>query len=156
MSVLLKLTRATVELQPSGKSSVLIASPRDQTVAVSLDVNRGLRGEPGTPAQETITAGEALGGHRVITAEGLHTTEETIDLAIGITAGAASIGTPADYIHNGVMDEPTWTWTPGGPIFVGNVGVLTQTEPIGTLRQIGTAVSATKIAVNLRPTIYRS
>lgn len=47
MTVLLKSTRTTVELQPTGASPVLIVGQRESAVAVSLDVNRGLRGETG-------------------------------------------------------------------------------------------------------------
>ena len=118
----------------------------------------GMQGPPGpsgSGSADTITAAEALGGHRVITAAGLHATNATIDLAIGITSGAASTGTQAAYVSSGFIDEPSWTWTPQLPIFIGASGVLTQIEPIGTLRQVGTAVTATRIAVNLRPTIYR-
>lgn len=115
----------------------------------------GVQGPPGAGSADTVTAAENLGGHRVVTAAGLHATESTIDLAIGITSGAASIGTEAAYVCCGVMDEPGWNWVPGGPIFVGALGVLTQIEPVGTLRQVAAAVNATRIAVNIGPTIYR-
>lgn len=104
---------------------------------------------------DTITAGEALGGHRAVTAAGLHATDATLDLVIGITSGAAAQGDLAPYVEAGAMDEGSWSWTPGGPVFVGASGVLTQTEPVGALKRIGTAVTATRLAVDLQPTIYR-
>ena len=105
---------------------------------------------------ESVIAGEAIGGGRAITAEGLYPTAATLDLIIGITLGAALSGAAASYVSAGVMEEAGWTWTPALPIYAGALGVLTQTEPVGTMRRIGTAVTATKITVDLQPTIYRS
>lgn len=115
----------------------------------------GIQGPMGIVA-DVITAGEALGGHRAITGAGLHAVTATLDLIVGVTTGAAVSGSQAVYVSAGVMDEPTWTWVPGGAIFAGASGVLTQVEPVGTMRRIGTAVTATRLAIDLQPTIYRS
>lgn len=56
----------------------------------------------------------------------------------------------------GPLVEPSWGWTPGLPVFCGPDGVLTQIVPTSGLwlRQVGAAVSATEITVDLRPPVY--
>lgn len=114
----------------------------------------GIQGPVGIVA-DTIIAAEALGGHRAITGAGLHADVTTLDIVVGVTTGAATVGQSVTYISAGAMDEPSWTWVPGGAVFCGVNGVLTQSEPVGTFRRIGTAVTATRLAVDLQPTIYR-
>lgn len=102
-----------------------------------------------------VMASTDIGGHRAITAAGLYADDATLDLVIGISSGAAAQGDLVEYVASGPMDEGGWNWTPGGPIFVGANGVLTQSEPVGPLKRVGTAVTSTRLAVDLQPTIYR-
>lgn len=54
----------------------------------------------------------------------------------------------------GPMEEPSWTWTPDAPIFVGLAGALTQTRPTsGFVLEIATALSATMIFIDPKPPI---
>jgi hypothetical protein len=116
---------------------------------------QGIQGPAGVSGIDMITTAEAVGGHRAITAAGLHATPETLDLVIGVTTGAAASGAQVPYIAAGNIDESSWSWVSNSPVFVGMNGVLTQTEPVGALKRIGTAVTATRLAVDLQPTIYR-
>lgn len=100
-----------------------------------------------------VTAQENLGGHRVITAAGFHATEATLDQIVGISTAATVVGQKVSIKSIGFMSEPSWTWTPGQPLFVTGAGVLTQTPPTGTVRRIAWAISATEINVDLFPTI---
>lgn len=112
---------------------------------------RGAQGPSGN--QVTVTAQEALGGHRAVTADGYHATPSLLDKLAGISTGAASLGDTANLQRSGLMTEPSWTWTPDAPVFVGAAGVLTQTPPSGTARRIAWAISATEINVDLFPII---
>jgi hypothetical protein len=104
---------------------------------------------------QSVVAGEVLGGHRVVTAAGLYPTDLTLDAVFGITTGAAGVGVAVAIITEGPMVEPSWAWVPGDAIYAGALGVLTQVEPAGPVKRVGTAISATKISVAIQPTIYR-
>lgn len=124
---------------------------KNPSAVVSVIGPRGAQGPSG--AQVTVTAQEALGGHRAITADGFHATPSLLDKLAGISTGAASIGETAVLQRSGLMVEPTWTWTPDAPVFVGAAGVLTQTPPSGVARRVAWAISATEINVDLFPII---
>lgn len=136
-------------------SQLSVASPG----VVSL-VNTGLRGPKGDPGGSTFTrtAAQALGGHRAVVAVG----ENGADYAsasdvshfgrlIGITSGAVSSGAEATITSIGPVDEPSWTWTPGGDVYLGDSGLLTQTVPLAAafLQRVGFALTATRLWVEL-------
>ena len=153
MEVSVTQTLLNVQVQPSSGPEItvsIVAAPVLQLQAV------GLQGPQGTAGTGSIIAGLAVGGHRAITAQGLYPTSATLDLVLGITLGAALSGQSVNYVNEGPIVEGSWAWTPGLPIFVGVNGVLTQTEPAGTMRRIATAITATSLLVDLQPTIYRS
>ena len=104
-----------------------------------------------------ITAGENLGGHRVVIAsngEAFYADSSDADdvgLVRGITVGAANDGDLATVQVYGPMVEPSWTWTPDLPIYFTSSGVLTQTLPTsGFLQQVAVAETATKIFIDLQ------
>lgn len=67
---------------------------------------------------------------------------------IGITMEAVDSGA-INVCTGGLMVDSSWTWVVG-PLYVGENGVLTQTAPsIGFVLEVGTAISATTIVVNL-------
>lgn len=105
----------------------------------------------------TFTAGLTLSGHRAVTisAGTVVYADRTVPgharAVIGLTTGAAVNGTPVAVRFRGVVVEPSWTWTPDAPIWLGTTGLLTQTIPtVGFLRQIAYAVTATLIVVDPR------
>lgn len=131
----------------------------DAFVSGNLGNVRKIKGDVsmgGASYVQTVTATEAIGGNRAVTAAGLYPVEATLDLILGVTLGAAVSGALVEYVGSGPMTETGWAWTPGAPIYAGPLGVLTQIEPLGTFRRIATAVSPTKITVDLQPTIHRS
>lgn len=103
-------------------------------------------------------AGEALSGHRaiaVVSGEAVYADKDTAGhrgLVRGVTTGAVSEGGTARIQVYGPLVEPSWTWTPGGPIYVGTSGALTQTVPTsGWLQQIAVADTATQIFIDPQP-----
>jgi hypothetical protein len=115
----------------------------------------GPKGDPGD--KESVTAAEPLGGHRAVTADGLHATPQTLDRLVGITLGAGQLGAAVQYVSRGLMAEASWAWQAGAPVFVGLAGVLTQTPPAsGPARRVAWALSATEINVDLHPIIQLS
>jgi len=115
----------------------------------------GPRGLPGNSL--SVVAAEVLGGHRVVTIQGLHATPATANEIAGITTGASGIGATADVVTQGLLTEGSWTWTPGAPIFVGSAGILTQSpSTVGPMRRVAWAISPTQINVDFGPTIEQA
>lgn len=77
---------------------------------------------------------------------------------LGIARGAATSGAQATVATAGTMEHSGWTWTPNAPVFLGANGSLVQTPYSGAvfLKVMGLALSATRISVNLQPTLYLS
>lgn len=104
----------------------------------------------------TAVAGEAVGGHRavVIDAAGLawyadRATADNMNRIAGITQGAAALGGLLTITSKGRLPEPSWSWTPFLPIFLGHNGLLTQTPPTdGFQIVLGTALDATTMFVS--------
>ena len=120
----------------------------------------GADGAPGVAGGVVVlcTAGEALGGHRVVVlnaaAEAVYASNavpEHLHKVLGLTTGAVILGAEATVQTGGEMIEPTWAWTLDAPIFLGENGLLTQTEPTtGFSLVVAFPVTATKIFIKLR------
>lgn len=124
---------------------------------------------PGPPGQTgpaggtsiQLTAGAVLSGHRLVTrqADGTavyadNTTVADISAPLWLTLGSALSGAQVDCQALGVVDEPSWSWTPG-PLYLGANGVLVQSVPAAPafLCQVGYATSPTSIVLNRYPSI---
>lgn len=68
---------------------------------------------------------------------------------LGVTRGAALSGGAVEVIAEGELTEPTWSWTPNRPVFLGANGVLTQAyDPSWAFSlAIGLATSPTSLYV---------
>lgn len=72
-----------------------------------------------------------------------------IDQVVGITLNAVEQGEPINLQLSGPLDDAAWSWQPG-PVWLGAAGTLTQTPPLdGYLLFVGTAVSPTRIIINI-------
>jgi hypothetical protein len=70
----------------------------------------------------------------------------------GLAAAAGTSGNPMDVLDNGVARLDSWTWTPGGDVYLGTTaGALTQTAPTSGAEvvRVGYALSATEIRVRI-------
>ena len=86
-----------------------------------------------------IIAAENLGGHRIVTVDGYYASKDTETdkfKVLGMTTGAASITAEATVQISGFIEEPSWNWTVGTPVFLSANGLLTQTVPTSGYRQI--------------------
>ena len=74
---------------------------------------------------------------------------------VGIAMQSVSTGDPVDIRTSGPITDPAWSWT-GGPVYVGDAGVLTQTAPTsGWIVSVGSAISSNTIDVNVKITLLR-
>lgn len=128
-----------------------------RTPAVLLEIASVIVGEPGPAGGSSFqrTAGATLSALRAVYELNGQTfyldyrDEDHIDLLLGITLTAASAGAPVNVQRSGVLDDSGWNWTPGR-IWLGIDGALTQTPPAdGYDVLLGTAVSATRIILNI-------
>jgi len=121
---------------------------------------QGPAGAPGQGAVELLTriAGENLGGHRAVIVDndnkvyyGDRTNLAHMYKVVGITRGAANIGTNVEIQTYGLMTELSWNWIAGQPIFLGTNGLLTQIPPTnGFLLIIAKALTNTDIFISVK------
>lgn len=109
----------------------------------------------------TLTAGENLSGHQALmfaldgsgSAIRADLTAENYAFA-GISLGAASVGSSVQALTAGLAIEPSWSWAPLNPVYVGMAGSLTQVVPAsGLFHLIGFASSATSLLVSPGPLV---
>lgn len=123
-------------------------------------------GSGGIAEQIRVTgvAVTALSGHRVVTSAADGTLGYASNTAAGhvhaplwVTLGAVEAGAVAEVLAYGPLSEPSWAWTPGGPLYLGLDGILTQTPPATPaalfLAQVAVATGATAIFVDRQPSI---
>ena len=119
------------------------AIPVDIVLTVPpVAITAGLQGPAGPPGADgdgaaiTLLASGALGGHRLVAADGAGgVTYASCDDAqallalLGMTLHAAAGGEAIALRRVGEVEESSWTWTPGLPVYLGLAGVPTQTLP---------------------------
>ena len=104
-------------------------------------------------------AGETLGSKKLVCKRSDekvyypdNTDLTTKDIVIGLTTtSAAAADDTLNVLREGEIEDAIWSWTPGKSLFVGSAGLLTQTKPLsGYLLNVGSAITATKININIR------
>lgn len=155
MTTIIEVIDAPLQIQVVDGNQFVVEVGGDQIIVNAGGT--GLQGPPGPSGAtgvETVLTAEAVGGGRVITAAGLYTQAGTYNLTFGITVAAAVSGATVEVKSGGVMVEASWAWTPGVAIFASPNGIMTQTTPAsGLQRQVARAVTATKIIIDLQPSI---
>jgi hypothetical protein len=123
---------------------------------------RDILGSP-PPSKVVVayTAGEALGGHRVVKVVGGEAfyadPADVVDahLVTGVTVHAASMGGNVRVQILGHMEESSWSWDAEEPIYLGATGVLTQVPAAGgVLVMVAVPVSSDTIIINMRQPIF--
>ncbi len=111
------------------------------TPPTPVAITAGLQGPAGPPGADgdgaiTLLASGALGGHRLVAADGAGgvtyaSCDDPTDLpaVLGMTLHAATDGAAIALRRVGEVEESSWSWTPGQPVYLGLAGVPTQTLP---------------------------
>ena len=166
-----------VGLQPD---DVVVAQQSDDLVAVPIahdlavqvplqdvGITATMIGPPGPPGPAgsspviVLVAFEPLGGQRVVkplpAGQAAYASSDVPtdgDQILGVTQGAANAGTLVTVQTGGTMDDATWLWIVGQPVYCGLNGVLTQVPPeAGFLCRIGKATKPTQILLNVEEAI---
>lgn len=143
----------------ANKTAVVVEKREIHVVAVGQQGPPGIQGPAGPSGASVVTyvAGEALGGNRVVKANGsgqavyATNTDAASQHLLGVTTEAVSPGANVGVQRSGVMVEPGWLWTPNQPVFLGVNGVLTQTYPTGALLSIIVGFALTPTSIHLSP-----
>lgn len=117
-------------------------------LAVALDapppvtITAGIQGPPGPPGEGTLTlvTDRPLGGHRLVATDGAFGLAYAgcdnagyLPAVLGMTLHAAIAGEPIALRRVGEVEESSWSWTPGHPVYLGLDGVPTQNLPAEAL-----------------------
>ncbi len=108
-----------------------------------------------------FTAGQDLSGHFALmfaddgSGSVVYADPTSIDYTFaGISLGAAVSGTMVQVMTNGLVVEPSWSWTPLLPVYIGLLGALTQTVPtVGFFHLVGIPPNATSLLVAPGPLV---
>lgn len=147
----------------------ILASESDVTVVVTEIAQGppGPRGPAGPSGGSSMvaTAGSDVGGHRLVYLDAFGAaryadarTPSHAAIVLGMTTGAATAGAALDVVRVGEVEEPSWSWAPGMPVFLGVDGVPTQSLPATAAFSlvVGFAISATRLFVSIREPIIFS
>lgn len=137
---------------------VSLSLPELETVTLGEQGPPGLPGAPGPAGGSAFqrTAGETLSALRAVYELDSvvryldYRDAEHVDLLVGVTITSGLIGEPVNIQLVGPLTDAGWQWVPG-PVWLGSLGQLTQAPPDdGFDVLIGSAVSATRIQLNLQ------
>lgn len=147
---------------PDGKRPFNVRANQTPEALGIADFFRGPPGDVGTRALVTLTAGALVPGHRVVMFDSLGRgvpADPTSPLYsfVGVSISGANIGNTFEAQLAGLIEEPSFAFTPLLPIFAGPNGTLTQTPPTtGIVQVVAVAQSATSILVNPQTPIILS
>lgn len=149
-----------IEVRPD--STVVVPAPTQDPISINVGTTVATSSGVTDPLSVIREAAANLSGHRGVrqTGSGLIDYASAADasdfmLFLGITTGAALVGSNATVVTHGTLVEGSWTWTPAQPIYLGVDGVLTQTPNSGWIyvQIVAFAITATEIYVNPQPAI---
>lgn len=123
-----------------------------ETIVLGVGLGDGITELPGTVEVEVDLAVN-VNALRAVTYGGVYCDQTNLDHYAGITPFAGNASTSMRVTREGLYEDSGWTWTPNAPIFISDQGVLTQTAPVGAIRRIGFALTATKVNLDPFPTI---
>lgn len=139
---------------PDGKRSFNVRANRPPESIELGEFFRGPPGDVGTRALVSLTAGATVSGHRVVMFDSNGNgvpADPTNPLYsfVGISISGANVGNQFEAQLAGLIEEPSWSFTPLLPIFTGPNGTLTQARPwTGILHVIAVAQSPTSILIS--------
>jgi hypothetical protein len=133
----------------------------EDVLSVIEVVGVGPRGDPGIAGGATfqLLAAENISGLKAIyaTSTGARTADKSAfasSQVVGISKNSASVGSFVEVQPSGEMQDPSWNWTPGLPLYLSTFGNITHVLPtIGEHVEIGVAMTSQKIIIRIQPPI---
>jgi hypothetical protein len=150
---------------PVGEATLISVVEQGHTVITTFPGGPVIVGAGATvqPVGQSVVAGAALSGHRAIALVGGVavyadcTVADHAYLTIGVSKDAALAGSNLLVFNRQSIEEPTWNWVPGQPVFLGQGGLLTQSAPISPalfVLEVGVAISAYRLNVDIQRPIF--
>ena len=161
----------TVEVEPPGIPEIRTEVPSSSVAVIPLEGPPGPQGPTGPSGsgsdvgqvRVTLTASATLSGHRAVTLrpDGTleyadNTTLSHLHVPIWLTTAAIMSGDSGEVLLYGVFTEPSWSWTPDTPLYLGANGIITQSVPTAPalfLAQVGIATGPTTVFIDRQPSI---
>lgn len=150
-------------IQLSNETSVIQVHDAKPVITIT---SSGAQGPPGPPGsndkiQNLYTAAENIGGHRVVRTDdnGQILTADSTDLnscgrVTGITVNSVSSGQQVQVISQGIIEDQSFSYTPGNSLFYNFEGVIVETPPTtGFFQLIGRVETSTRIYIDLEEPI---
>jgi hypothetical protein len=147
----------------SDNQTLIVSVPEEITIVSSFAggvilVNSGAQG---SDQGIELIAGAAIGGHRVITSNSLGqailASSDNLDHAhkiLGLSSGAVSAGARLRIANKEMLEEPTWQWIAGQPLFLSPSGVMAHAPPpAGFILRCGVAITATRAYIDIHQPI---
>lgn len=77
---------------------------------------------------------------------------DNCNTCIGITIAKGDVGEHVQYMVTGIIQDPSFSFTPGSPVYIGYTGKLTQeiTSSMLYKQRIGTALTATAVQIDIK------
>ena len=157
-----------VSLDTSLGVDVVSVSAASSYGGISLDlVYGGIKGDKGDPGGSFITrvASGAIGGHRVVIQNPDGVTVSYADsnnpdhagVVSGITKHAADSGVVVEVQVMDIMTEPSWSWIPFMPVYLGSNGTLTQNESYTGVFVliVGVALTSTSLMIRIQQPVFK-
>ena len=123
----------------------------------------GPQGPIGPAASSFVTypADIAISGHRIVRSNqlgrALYADSSTLadaNAVIGLTLNAALAGDPVNIQVAGEVQEPSWSWTVGLPVFLGANGLPTQVATVtGFQLIVGVATASDRLVLGIKQPI---
>ena len=141
---------------------VALQLPEVHTTTVGEQGPPGRQGEPGPAGGSVLQrpAGHVVSALRMVyELNGQvfyldYRDANTIYLLLGLTLSGAQAGELLNIQRAGVVEDSSWAWAPGA-LFLGPDGSITQNPPVdGFCVLLGSAVSATRIILDINRPIY--
>nr|WP_185965404.1 hypothetical protein [Pseudomonas mendocina] len=156
------LAPRALSLQPRESFGMAYQGRQVFTAIGAVAGRRGQQGIPGPAGGQAFQriAGEVLSALRAVW-EGPAGSVFSLDyrnsaaiyLLLGLTLTAADTGGAVNVQRSGPIDDSAWSWMPG-PVWLGVDGALTQVPPVeGFCVLLGSAVSATRLILDIHQPI---
>ncbi len=151
----------------SEKTNIVVEKTQKSVISIGTPGPEGPQGPPGPAGGESMRriSDAALGAHRIVRATGAETVNYADNTALdqgddvlGLTVTATGGAGAEIFVVNGAeVIEPSWSWTPLEPLYLGQDGLMTQDPPPDSAAftlVVGFATSPTSVMIRIEHPVY--
>lgn len=151
----------------SEKTNIVVEKTQKSVISIGTPGPKGPQGPPGPAGGESMRriSDAPLGGQRIVRATGAETVnyadntqpgqgDDVLGLTVTATGGA---GAEIFVVNGAEVIDPSWSWTPLEPLYLGQNGLMTQVPPPDAAAftlVVGFATSATSVMIRIEHPVY--